>query len=196
MAIQPLLVWSEGEPLQSAVSNLPWFMVCLFHETRKKKRVRGRGGRCCACDTCKQAWRWVLLLWIDSLLLRLLWWTMRSLRLRDQLLFHGFVVFKRKRKRKKSLDKTASRIAKCQQNYIFQRKGLSFISETQFQALVAVEIKELHGNVSIWLRKHKPFVHVQLCYKSISDAKAWPLWLFTRKHLENCSYYRDNYCHY
>lgn len=100
MAISPLLVWSEGEPLESAVSNLPWFMVCLFHETRKKKERGGGGGECCACDTCKQAWRWVLLLWIDSLLLRLLWWTMRSLRLRDQLLFHGLVVFKRKRKKK------------------------------------------------------------------------------------------------
>lgn len=43
MAISPLLVWSEGEPLESAVSNLPWFMVCLFHETRKKKKVRGGG---------------------------------------------------------------------------------------------------------------------------------------------------------
>lgn len=120
---------------------------------------------------------------------------MRSLRLRDQLLFHGLVVFKRKRK-KKYLDKTASRITKCQQNYIFQRKGLSFISETQFQALVAVKIKELHGSVSIWLRKHKPFVHMQLCYNSISDTRAWLLRLFTRKHLENCSYYCDNYCHY
>lgn len=185
-----LLVWSEGESLESTVSNLPWFMVCLFHETGKK---RGEGSR--ACDTCKQAWRWVPLLWIDSLLLRLLWWTMRSLRLRDQLLFHGFVVFKRNRK-KISLDKTASRFAKRRLNYICQRKGLSFISETQFQALVAVKIKELHGNNPIELQKHKPFVHMQPCCKCKSVVWAWLQQRFTQKHLENCSYYCDDYCNY
>lgn len=163
-----------------------WF-VCF---TRREEREGGEGG---ACDTCKQAWRWVLLLWIDSPL-RLLWWTIHPLHLGDQLLFHGLVVFKRKRK--KSLDKIASRIAKYQQNYIFQRKGLSFISETQFQALVAVKMKELHGNISICLRKHKPFVHVRLCYNSIGGARVWLLRLVTQKHVENCSYYCDNYCHY
>lgn len=99
---------------------------------------------------------------------------MRLPRLRDQLLFHGFVVFKRNRK-KKSLDKTASGFAKRQLNYIFQRKGLSFICETQFQALVAVEIQELHGNIPIYLRKHKPFLHIaQKRRESVAAAMIHP----------------------
>lgn len=186
-----LLVWSEGESLESTVSNLPWFMVCLFHETGKKKEGRGvvpvipanKRGAGCLCSG--------LILFFSVC------YGERCVRFASEINCFFMALWSLKETEKKiSLDKTASRFAKRWLNYICQRKGLSFISETQFQALVAVKIKELHGNNPIELQKHKPFVHMQPCYKCKSVVWAWLQQRFTQKHLENCSYYCDDYCNY
>lgn len=91
---------------------------------------------------------------------------------------------------KKKKKKTSAKL------YFSSAKGLSFISETQFQALVVGKIKRQHGGVfSNQETQETHWCSGFFLAHTAASSQVQRCWTYLSL-LGNCSYCRDDCCHY